>query len=85
MSRTLLVLLGSGALLVAAGCASSDEWQIWKSNTAHFASGEHINFSMRNQGSGGTPNVKRTDIAAASSQNWWGKAVTVSSDQILGQ
>ncbi|MGH7356368.1 MAG: hypothetical protein ACRELS_17560 [Candidatus Rokuibacteriota bacterium] len=83
MKRVLLVLLGSGALLTA-GCANSEEWQIWRSNTAHFASGEHINFSMRNQGSG-TPNVKRTDIAAASSQNWWGKAVTVSSDQILGQ
>ena len=85
MSRTRWVLLGSAALLVMSGCATSEEWQIWKSNTAHFASGEHINFSMRNQGSGGTPNVKRTDIAAASSQNWWGKAVTVSSDQILGQ
>ena len=84
MSRTLAVLLGSCALLAASGCASSEEWQIWKSNTAHFASGEHINFSMRNQG-GGTPNVRRTDIASASSQNWWGKAVTVSSDQILGQ
>ena len=84
MSRALIVLLGSSALLVASGCASTEEWQIWRSNTAHFASGEHINFSMRNQGSA-TPNVKRTDIASASSQNWWGKAVTVSSDQILGQ
>jgi hypothetical protein len=79
-----LVLLGSGALLVAAGCATGEEWQIWRSNSAHFASGEHINFSMRNQGAG-TPNVRRTDIAMASNQKWWGKAVTVSSDQILGQ
>ena len=84
MSRALIVLLGSSALLVASGCASTEEWQIWRSNTAHFASGEHINFSMRNQGSA-APNVKRTDIASASSQNWWGKAVTVSSDQIIGQ
>lgn len=83
MNRVLMVLLGSGALL-AAGCATGEEWQIWRSNTAHFASGEHMNFSMRNK-TGGTPNVKRTDIAAARDQNWWGKAVTVSSDQIIGQ
>ena len=84
MNRALMFLLGSGALLIAAGCATGEEWQIWRSNTAHFASGEHINFSMRNQ-EGSAPNVKRTDIAAARNQNWWGKAVTVSSDQILGQ
>ncbi len=84
MSRALTVLLGSGALLVAGGCASGEEWQIWRSNTSHFASGEHVNFSMRNQGSGG-PNVKRDDIASAGNQNWWGKAVTVGSEQIIGQ
>ena len=84
MNRAFALLLASGALLAAAGCATSEEWQIWRSNTAHFASGEHINFSMRNQG-GGTPNVRRTDIASATSQNWWGKAVTVSTEQILGQ
>jgi hypothetical protein len=74
------VLVGT-ALLLASGCASSEEWQTWRSNTSHFASKEHFDFSMKNRS--GAPTVTRQDVAMASSQNWFGKAVTVDQGQIL--
>jgi hypothetical protein len=69
------------ALLLAGGCASSEEWQTWRSNTSHFASKEHFDFSMKNRS--GSPNVTRQDVAMASQQNWFGRAVTVDQGQIL--
>ena len=43
MRRTQLhMLLIGAALFVIAGCANSEEWQIWRSNPTHFASGDHI-------------------------------------------
>ena len=74
------VVMGS-ALLVAGGCASSEEWQTWRSNTSHFASKEHFDFSMKNRA--GAPTVTRQDVAMAQSQSWFGKAVTVDQGQIL--
>jgi hypothetical protein len=66
----------------ATGCATSEEWGIWRSNGAHFASLEHFNFSTKNR-SGKATNVTRQDIALARDQGWWGKPVTVSQEQIL--
>lgn len=74
------VVMGT-ALLLAGGCASSEEWQTWRSNTSHFASKEHFDFSMKNRA--GAPTVTRQDVAMASSQSWFGKAVTVDQGQIL--
>jgi len=74
------IVVGS-ALLLAGGCASSEEWQIWRSNTSHFQSKEHFDFSMKNRS--GSPTVTRQDVAMAQSQNWFGKAVTVDQGQIL--
>lgn len=70
-----------GTALLLAGCASGEEWNTWRSNTSHFASKEHFDFSMKNRG--GTPTVTRQDVAMAQSQNWFGKAVTVDQGQIL--
>jgi hypothetical protein len=73
-------VMGS-ALLLAGGCATSEEWNTWRSNTSHFASKEHFDFSMKNRS--GSPNVTKQDVAMAGNQNWFGKAVTVNQDQIL--
>lgn len=74
------VVMGT-TLLLAGGCATSEEWQIWRSNTSHFQSKEHYDFSMKNRS--GAPTVTRQDVALAQSQNWFGKAVTVDQSQIL--
>jgi hypothetical protein len=70
-----------GTALLLAGCASGEEWNTWRSNTSHFASKEHFDFSMKNRG--GTATVTRQDVALAQRQNWFGQAVTVDQGQIL--
>jgi hypothetical protein len=73
-----------GLALLGAGCASSQEWQVWNENKAHFASGEHMFFSLRNQGDT-AKKVTRADVETARNQTWWGRAVTVDSSAILQQ
>ena len=76
------LLLAVSALLAASGCASGDEWQTWKEHPTHFASGDHLFFSTRNT-EGSAPRVTRQDIALARDQGWWGKPITVNTEQIL--
>ena len=70
------------ALLVVFGCASADEWATWKEHPAHFASGEHLKFSVRNR-EAQAARVTRQDVALARDQSWWGKAITVDQQQII--
>jgi hypothetical protein len=64
------------------GCATSEEWATWKQHPTHFASGDHLFFSVRNK-EGAAARVTRTDIAKARDEGWWGKPITVSQEQIL--
>lgn len=76
-----LLLIG-GALLSATGCATGEEWATWRQHSTHFASGDHMGFSVRNR-EGQAARVTRGDIALAREQTWWGKPITVSQEQIL--
>jgi hypothetical protein len=62
-------------------CASSEQWKEWRSHSSHFASGDHMAFSLRNQGK--TAKVRSGDSARASAQSWWGDPVVVRADQIF--
>jgi len=75
------VLVGS-VLLATAACATRDEWTTWHQHPAHFASGDHLSFSVRNT-EGSSPRVTRTDVALARDEAWWGKPITVGQEQIL--
>ena len=77
-----LLLLAGGLLVSTVGCATNEEWGTWKAHPTHFASGDHMFFSVRNK-EGAAPQVKRQDIAMAREEGWWGKPVTVSQEQIL--
>jgi len=79
--RLRLLLLG-GVLVAVTGCATGEEWATWKAHPTHFASGEHMFFSVRNS-EGSAPRVTRQDIALARDEGWWGKPITVSQEQIL--
>ena len=71
-------------LLLTGGCASKDDWSMWRSHSTHFASGERGFFSMRNNKDGSNPKVYRSDIEASRQENWWGLyAITVSPSQIF--
>jgi hypothetical protein len=70
------------ALLLLSACASADEWAIWKEHPSHFASSNHLMFSMRNRESKAVQ-VTRADVAMARDQAWWGKPVTVDQAQII--
>jgi hypothetical protein len=75
------LVLASMALLLA-GCASGEQWSTWKQHPTHFASGDHLFFSVRNRQ--GTENrVTRNDISGAREQGWWGQPITVGQEQIL--
>lgn len=80
-NRLWLLLVG-GTLLATAGCATSEEWATWRQHATHFASTDHMSFSVRNR-EGSAPRVTRSDIAMARSEGWWGKPITVSQEQIL--
>jgi hypothetical protein len=82
MRRNGWKLLLIGGALVVAGCASTDEWRTWKEHPTHYASGDHGFFSLRNR-EGKSAKVTRDDIAQARDQGWWGKPITVSSEQII--
>jgi hypothetical protein len=81
-SARLRLLLVGGVLVAVTGCATSEEWATWKSHPTHFASGEHMFFSVRNR-EGSAPRVTRQDITLARNEGWWGKPITVSQEQIL--
>ncbi len=74
--------VAAGALLLGAGCATSEEWATWKAHPTHFASGSHMGFSLRNRDAS-QARVSRDDLAAAREQGWWGRPVTVGQEQIL--
>jgi hypothetical protein len=81
--RTDLTLVMVGAALVfTTACATSEEWATWKQHPTHFASGDHMRFSLRNS-EGASPRVTRQDVAMARNEGWWGKPITVSQEQIL--
>ena len=71
----------AGIVGVTAGCATSQEWATWRQHPTHFASGEHLSFSMRNSET--APHVTRQDIALARDEGWWGKPITVGQERIL--
>jgi hypothetical protein len=69
-------------LIGVSGCATGEEWATWKQHPTHFASGDHLSFSMRNR-EGSAARVTRNDISMSRDEGWWGKPITVSQEQIL--
>jgi hypothetical protein len=77
----LLLLLATAALGTA--CASSEQWAEWRRHPSHFASGDHLRFSLRHRGENPTPRVTAGDVEKARFQSWWGDPIVVRPDQIF--
>jgi hypothetical protein len=78
--RISIALLSFVGAVAGTGCASQD-WKEWKSHSTHFASGDHMTFSLKNQGK--TARVSSADTREAAAQSWWGSPVVVRADQIF--
>lgn len=72
-------------LAAAAGtaCATPEQWAEWHKHSSHFASGEHLRFSMRHQGANPTPRVSQGDVDRARTESWWGEPIVVRPDQLF--
>ena len=79
MKRLLVILL---ATVAVGGCASADEWTTWYTHRTHFASGDHMSFSVRTPDTG-PGRITRTQMALAREEAWWGKPVTVPQTEVL--
>ena len=80
-TRGRLIVLAA-ALTGLTGCASGQEWNTWYDHRTHFASGDHMSFSIRTPDTG-PGRVTRTELAKARDEGWWGKPVTVAQAEIL--
>jgi hypothetical protein len=78
------LLLIAAVMFSMSGCASSQDWAFWRAHPTHFASGEHLAFSMRHDtgyyhgngnGNGSDPVITDQDVAMAQNEDWWGHLV----------
>jgi hypothetical protein len=81
-TRILAVLFLGGVVTATGACATSEERAEWKKHPTHFASGDHLFFSLRNR-EGTQPRVTRSDMERARAEEWWGKTITVTPEQIF--
>ncbi|OGL24877.1 MAG: hypothetical protein A3G44_17205 [Candidatus Rokubacteria bacterium RIFCSPLOWO2_12_FULL_73_47] len=67
----LRIMIVGGVLLGTTACASSEEWAMWREHPAHFASGHHLAFSLKNRFAPPLLSEPR-DVAVAQTEGWWG-------------
>ena len=62
-----------GVVLLSTGCAATHrEWEVWRAHPTHYATGNHLAFSMGNV-VGGAPRVTPEMMETAKSEGWWGR------------
>jgi hypothetical protein len=61
-------------VLVSTGCATHREWAVWRAHPAHFATDNHLSFSVTNAVAG-APRVTPELMQLAKGEGWWGRFV----------
>jgi hypothetical protein len=70
--RTFLPLL-LGSIILSTGCAATHrEWELWRAHPTHYATTNHMSFSMGNM-VGRAPRVTPEMMEQARSEGWWGR------------
>jgi hypothetical protein len=70
--RTFLPLL-LGFVVLSTGCAATHrEWEVWRAHPTHYATTNHLAFSMKNT-VGAAPQVTPELMDQAKGEGWWGK------------
>lgn len=54
------------------GCATQREWAMWRSHSTHYATGDHLSFSVTNMVAG-APRITPEVMDTAQTQRWWGR------------
>src|SRR5437867_1815142 len=67
------LLLLSAVMFSMSGCATLDDWRIWSGHQAHFASADHLAFSVKSHDT--SVSITEVDTAAAAREEWWGRLV----------
>ena len=62
-----------GAVMLFTGCAATNrEWEVWRAHPTHYATTNHLAFSMRNM-VGAAPQVTPEMMDQAKGEGWWGR------------
>ena len=62
-----------GLVLFSSGCAATHrEWEVWRAHSTHFASNNHLGFSMSRM-VGVEPEVTPQLMETAKAEGWWGQ------------
>lgn len=70
--RTFLPLV-LGVVLMSTGCAATHrEWEVWRAHPTHYATTNHMTYSLGNV-VGGAPRVSPELVDVARSEGWWGR------------
>jgi len=73
------LLLLSAVMFSMSGCArltatlADDDWKIWMAHPTHFASTDHLAFSMKRHPT--TASITEADTTRAEREEWWGRLV----------
>jgi hypothetical protein len=61
-----------GFVLVSTGCATHREWQVWRAHPTHYATDNHMSFSV-SRAVTGAPVVTQELMDQAKAERWWGR------------
>ena len=71
--RIFLPLLAGPSVSSSTGCAATHrEWEVWRAHPTHYATTNHMAFSMGNM-VGGAPRVTPEMMDQARGEGWWGR------------
>jgi hypothetical protein len=74
------LLLIAAVMFSMSGCVSAQDWAYWRDHPTHFASGDHLTFSVTNHSGLGNeraanPTITEHDVKMARNEAWWGHLV----------
>jgi hypothetical protein len=73
MRHRILLPLLLGSVIVSTGCAATHrEWEVWRAHPTHYATTNHMSFSMGNL-VGAAPRVTPEMMDQARGEGWWGR------------
>lgn len=72
--RNLSWLLGVALVLLSTGCATQREWAVWRAHPTHYATDNHLRFSLTNMVAG-APRVTPELMDTAKGEGWWGRFI----------